>query len=142
MGSRRHVEGLPAPAALGSQIQSCAGSSARRSPLTACSLTEKMESVNEGMHFEWGTRAIRDMRRLATRDRERIIAKIEQYAENPASLARQVTALTGSDYQRLRVGHHRVIFSTQLGEPSVESQEVVLRGRGSGVKWTPSSGQR
>ena len=73
----------------------------------------------EGMQIEWGTRAISDMRRLAERDRERIIAKIEQYAESPASLARQVTALTGSDYRRLRVGHHRVIFTTQPGEPSV-----------------------
>ena len=70
------------------------------------------------MQIEWGTRAIRDMRRLAAQDRERIIAKIEQYAENPASLARQIIALTDSDYQRLRVGHHRVIFTTQHGEPS------------------------
>ena len=60
------------------------------------------------------------------RDRERIIAKIEQYAENPASLARRVTALTGSDYRRLRVGHHRVIFTTQHGEPSTL---IVLRVR-------------
>ena len=80
----------------------------------------------EGMQIEWGTRAIRDMRRLAERDRERIIAKIEQYAENPASLARQVTALTGSDYRRLRVGHHRVIFTTQPGEPSIL---IILRVR-------------
>ena len=66
------------------------------------------------------------MRRLAARDRERIIAKIEQYGENSASLARQVTALTGSDYRRLRVGHHRVIFTTQHGGPSTL---VVLRVR-------------
>ena len=78
------------------------------------------------MQIEWGTRAIRDMRRLATRERERVIAKIEQYAENPASLARQVTALTGSDYSRLRVGNHRVIFATEHGEPSTL---VVLRVR-------------
>ena len=78
------------------------------------------------MQIEWGTRAIRDMRRLAARDSERIIAKIEKYAENPASLARQVTSLTGSDYRRLRVGHHRVIFTTQLGEPSTQ---IVLRVR-------------
>ena len=78
------------------------------------------------MQIEWGTRAIRDMRRLTTRDRERIIAKVEQYAENPASLARQVTALTGSDYRRLRVGQHRVIFATEPGEtPTL----VVLRVR-------------
>ena len=39
------------------------------------------------MQIEWGTKAIRDMRRLAARERERIIAKIEQYAGDPASLA-------------------------------------------------------
>ncbi len=78
------------------------------------------------MQIEWGTRAIRDMRRLAAGDRERIIAKIEQYAENPASLARQVIALTDSDYSRLRVGNHRVIFTTEQGEPPTL---VVLRVR-------------
>ncbi len=85
-----------------------------------------MEGVYEGMQIEWGTRAIRDMRRLAARDRERIIAKIEQYAENPASLARQVIALTDSPYRRLRVGQHRVIFNTEHGEPSTL---IVLRVR-------------
>ena len=78
------------------------------------------------MQIEWGTRAIRDMRRLAARDRERIIAKIEQYAENPASIARRVTALTDSLYRRLRVGHHRVIFAAEHGEPSTL---IVLRIR-------------
>ena len=78
------------------------------------------------MQIEWGMRAIRDMRRLAARDRERTIAKVEQYAENPASLARQVTALIGSDYRRLRVGQHRVIFATEHGDaPTL----VVLRVR-------------
>ena len=98
----------------------------QRSPLPVCSLSEKIERVYEGMQIEWGTRAIRDMRRLAERDRERIIAKIEQYAESPASLASQVAALTGSDYRRLRVGNHRVIFTTQHGEPSTL---IVLRVR-------------
>ena len=78
------------------------------------------------MQIKWGTRAIRDMRRLAARDREQIIGKIEQYAENPTSFARQATSLTGSDYRRLRVGHHRVIFTTQQGEPSTL---IVLRVR-------------
>ncbi len=40
------------------------------------------------MTIEWATRAIRDMRRLPTRERERIVAKIEQYARDPASLVR------------------------------------------------------
>lgn len=86
--------------------------------LTVCSLFAKIDGVYEGLQIAWGTRAIRDMRRLDARDRERIIAKIEQYAENPAALARQVTALTGSPYRRLRVGNHRVIFTTRHGEPS------------------------
>ena len=78
------------------------------------------------MQIEWGTRAIRDMRRLAAQDRERIIAKVEQYAGNPASIARQVIGLTGSPYRRLRVGQHRVIFATEHGEPSTL---IVLRVR-------------
>ena len=45
--------------------------------MTTCSPSEKMEGVYEGMQIEWGTRAIRDMRRLAAQDRERIIAKID-----------------------------------------------------------------
>ncbi len=80
----------------------------------------------EGMQIEWGAKAIRDMRRLTPRDRERIVAKIEQYAEDPASLARQVSALTGSDYKRLRVGNHRVIFNTEHNESPIM---IVLRIR-------------
>ena len=78
------------------------------------------------MTIEWGTRAIRDMRRLPARERERIIARIEQYAANPASLARQVVALTGGPYRRLRVGDYRVIFDVEQGNPA---NMVVLRVR-------------
>ena len=78
------------------------------------------------MNIEWATRAIRDMRRLSRPDRDRVVAKIEQYAHDPTSLARQVTSLTGSDYRRLRVGNHRVIFSVEFGNPSVM---VILRVR-------------
>ena len=82
--------------------------------------------MSEGLRIEWGARAITDMRRLTEQDRERIIAKIEQYAESPASPARQVTSRTGSDYRRLRVGQHRVIFLTQHGKSSTL---IVLRVR-------------
>ena len=71
------------------------------------------------MTIEWGNKAIRDMRRLPARERERIIAKIEQYAANPASLARQVVALTGGPYRRLRVGDYRVIFNVEQGNPVI-----------------------
>ena len=78
------------------------------------------------MTIEWGSKAIRDMRRLPARERERIIARIEQYAANPASLARQVVALTGGPYRRLRVGDYRVIFNVEQGRPTIM---VVLRVR-------------
>ena len=78
------------------------------------------------MTIEWTVKAIRDVRRLAPIDRERIIAKIEQYAGNPGSLARQVITLTGSRYRRLRVGNHRVIFRVERGDASTM---IVLRIR-------------
>ncbi len=66
------------------------------------------------------------MRQLAPRDRDRIIAKIEQYARNPASLANQVIALQGERHRRLRVGRIRILFSVeQADRPTM----VVLRVR-------------
>ena len=80
----------------------------------------------QGLEIDWSTRAVTDMRRLAARDRERIIGKIEQYASDPASLAAQVTALTGSAYLRLRVGNYRVIFGTYYDE---RARMLILRVR-------------
>lgn len=80
----------------------------------------------QAMRIEWSARAVKDMRRFPGRDRERIIAKIEQYAGDPASLAAQVTALTGSAYLRLRVGTYRVIFGTDHDE---QAHMLVLRVR-------------
>ena len=78
------------------------------------------------MTIKWGTRAIRDMRRLAAQDRERIIGKVEQYARDPESLANQVKTLTGSEYRRMRVGDYRVIFGIEYDQTPVV---VVLRVR-------------
>ena len=66
------------------------------------------------------------MRRLASRNRERIIVKIEQYAGDPESLANQVISLAGGRYRRLRVGDHRVIFAVEGGE---NASMAVLRIR-------------
>lgn len=38
------------------------------------------------------------------------MSKIEQYAENPQSLANNVIRMQGLPYYRLRVGDYRVIF--------------------------------
>lgn len=55
------------------------------------------------------------MRRIAPPERQRIIARIEQYAADPESLANQVIMLANSRYRRLRVGDHRVIFDVERG---------------------------
>lgn len=78
-----------------------------------------MLSVGQRIAIDWTAKAVRDLRRLAARDRERIIAKAEQYARSPASLDTQVVALTGGKYRRLRVGSYRVIFTIESGETRV-----------------------
>ena len=65
------------------------------------------------MRIQWTTRAVRDMRRLAGQDRNRVVAKIEQYAEDPTSLANKVIQLAGSTHRRLRVGNYRVLFTIE-----------------------------
>jgi mRNA interferase RelE/StbE len=62
----------------------------------------------------YSTTAQKQIRALDTPVRLRIIAKIEQYADNPQSLAGQVKQLMGRDYLRLRVGDCRVIFTGDL----------------------------
>ncbi len=85
-----------------------------------------MVGVNQETTIEWATNAVKDMRRLAARDRERVIDKIEQYAKNPSSMANQVITLTGGEFMRLRVGNYRVIFSIERnGAPTM----VILRVR-------------
>ncbi|MGD0564220.1 MAG: type II toxin-antitoxin system RelE/ParE family toxin [Roseiarcus sp.] len=50
--------------------------------------------------------AMRKHRNMA----ERIAGKLTAYAENPASVANQVTELRGQPFKRLRVGDFRVLF--------------------------------
>ena len=71
------------------------------------------------MRIEWATKAVKDMRHLATRDRERVVAKIERYAADPASLANQVSMLTSSEHRRMRVGNYRVIFTVESDKIAV-----------------------
>lgn len=57
--------------------------------------------------------ALKALRKMPADMAERIIAKIEQYAEEPDSLANNVKALKGREGIRLRVGHWRVIMSDE-----------------------------
>lgn len=58
------------------------------------------------------TRAtLKALRKMPVDVAERIIAKIEQYAADPASQANNVAALKGREGIRLRVGDWRVIMN-------------------------------
>jgi len=54
--------------------------------------------------------ATRALRRMPVTTAARIVAKVEEYATAPASLANNVKALKGRDGIRLRVGDWRVIM--------------------------------
>lgn len=54
--------------------------------------------------------ALRILRRMPSNEATRIISKVEQYANDPTSLANNVKALAGSLYIRLSVADWRVII--------------------------------
>ncbi|MGB3502207.1 MAG: type II toxin-antitoxin system RelE/ParE family toxin [Mesorhizobium sp.] len=54
--------------------------------------------------------ALKTLRRIPANEATRILAKINQYARDPASLAQNVVKLQGRDGYRLRIGNWRVIF--------------------------------
>lgn len=57
--------------------------------------------------------ALKALRRMPADTAQRIIAKIEQYAEQPESQANNVKALKGREGIRLRVGDWRVIMNDE-----------------------------
>ena len=72
------------------------------------------------MDIEWTTVAVRDLRRLAARERQQVISKVEQYAANPAALRNQVKRLANSEFLRLRVANYRVLFTVEVAVMVVE----------------------
>lgn len=72
--------------------------------------------------------AEKTLRRLPANTSSLIVAKIEQYARDPASLANNVKQLRGDGrYFRLRVGDWRVVFS----EDGVVVAVIRIAARGS-----------
>jgi mRNA interferase RelE/StbE len=55
--------------------------------------------------------ALKALRRMPADTAQRIIAKIEQYAQEPETQANNVMALKGREGIRLRVGDWRVIMN-------------------------------
>ncbi len=58
-------------------------------------------------------KAIDNLLKMPKNWRLRILAKIEQYADNPQSLANNVIRMKGEPHYRLRVGDYRVVFDDQ-----------------------------
>lgn len=56
-------------------------------------------------------KAIKDLAKMSRNRQEQMRDKINQYAENPASLANNVEAMQGETGYRLRVGDYRVRFN-------------------------------
>ena len=54
--------------------------------------------------------ALRALRSMSSKTASRVRSKIEQYADDPASLSANVRKLQGRPGYRLRVGDYRVIF--------------------------------
>ena len=63
------------------------------------------------MAISYTRQALKALRRMPADTAQRIIAKIEQYAQEPETQANNVTALKGREGIRLRVGDWRVIMN-------------------------------
>jgi len=59
--------------------------------------------------------SLKELMRIGSIERARIVAKVEQYGRDPASLANQITAPKGRAGFRLRVGDYRVILAADGG---------------------------
>lgn len=60
-------------------------------------------------------RAEKELRRIPLPDRDRIIARIEAFAENPGAPHHDVKLLVNSQSRRLRVGDYRVVLRPASG---------------------------
>ncbi len=61
--------------------------------------------------------ALKDMRKLPAKTRQRILDKVKQYAEAPADIT--VKRLKNTRYLRLRIGDYRVVFAEGEGKVTV-----------------------
>jgi mRNA interferase RelE/StbE len=57
--------------------------------------------------------AAKELMKLNAAERERVGAKIKQYAAEPETLANQIKTLKGVAALRLRVGDYRMIFRNE-----------------------------
>jgi mRNA interferase RelE/StbE len=58
----------------------------------------------------YSKQAVRVLRRMPGNDAQRICEKIGQYAKDPSTQSKNVTALKGRKEKRMRIGAWRVLF--------------------------------
>jgi len=77
------------------------------------------DAGKRGMEVRYSQRARKQLAKLDAAIRQRIMAKLREYADNPAAFANNVTALRGRDAAgyRLRVGDYRAVFTLHDGSP-------------------------
>lgn len=78
------------------------------------------------MRIIYDKEAIKALTRMPATDARRIRQKVQQYADDPASLTNNVKKLQGVEYYRLRVGDWRVIFR----EDGLIIDVIKIAGRG------------
>lgn len=62
------------------------------------------------MQIHYSKQAENFLKKVQRKQRETIITKIHQYADDPQSLKNMVKKLQNSPFSRLRVGDYRVVF--------------------------------
>ncbi|HBO58473.1 MAG TPA: hypothetical protein DD624_00985 [Alphaproteobacteria bacterium] len=62
------------------------------------------------MQIRYSKQAENFLKKVQRKQRETIITKIHQYADDPQSLKNMVKKLQNSPFSRLRVGDYRVVF--------------------------------
>lgn len=71
-------------------------------------------------------KAMKDLAKMPRNTQQNVRAKINQYADNPASLANNVIKMTGEVGYRLRVGSYRVRFDEN--DTVIDILRVLPRG--------------
>lgn len=76
------------------------------------------------MQIHYSKQATGFLKKLQSKQRETIVAKIHRYADDPQSLKNMVKKLQNSPFCRLRVGDYRVIFDEDGNVMSIERIET------------------
>ncbi len=60
--------------------------------------------------IKYSRESLKSLRNMPVNTMKLIVSKINQYADNPQSLANNIIRMKGEPHYRLRVGDYRVVF--------------------------------